>query len=142
MTQSSKTPRGIRNNNPLNIRKGNNWQGERHPQLDRSFEEFVSIEYGLRAAFKLFRNYITGFSGRSFKYNTIAKLIKRWAPPTENATQKYIDFVCKETGLDQNEVIWFSERKKMIDIARAMAFVECGVWIEREKFETAYDLLL
>lgn len=142
-SQTSKAkPRGIRNNNPLNIRKGNNWQGERHPQLDRDFEEFESMEYGIRAAFKLFRNYITGFSGRSVKYNTIRKLIRRWAPPTENATQRYIDFVCKEVGKDQNEVIWFSDRKLMIDVCRAMAFVECGQWIDRQKFESGYDLLL
>lgn len=139
---SKAIPRGIRNNNPLNIRKGNNWQGERHPQLDRDFEEFESIEYGIRAAFKLFRNYITGFSGRSVKYNTIRKLIRRWAPPTENATQRYIDFVCKQVGKDQNEVIWFSDRKLMIDVCRAMAFVECGQWIDRQKFESGYDLLL
>ena len=139
---STIAPRGIRNNNPLNIRKGNNWQGEKYPQVDREFEEFETIEFGIRAAFKLFRNYITGFYGRSIKYNTIRKLIRRWAPPTENATQRYIDFVCKHVGKDQNEVIWFSDRKLMVDICRSMAFVECGQWIDREKFESGYDLLL
>lgn len=139
MTQD---PRGIRNNNPLNIRKGCNWYGERFPQVDRDFEEFQSMELGIRAAFVLLRNYITGFSGRSFKYNTIRKIIRRWAPPVENATQRYIDFVCKQVGKDQNEVIYFSDRKTMITMARAMAFVECGQWIDIEKFETAYDMLL
>ena len=38
MMIEKKVPRGIRNNNPLNIRKGNNWQGERHPQTDPAFE--------------------------------------------------------------------------------------------------------
>lgn len=139
MTQD---PRGIRNNNPLNIRKGCNWYGERFPQIDRDFEEFQSMELGIRAAFVLLRNYITGFSGRSFKYNTIRKIIRRWAPPTENATQRYIDFVCKQVGKDQNEVVYFSDRTTMITMARAMAFVECGQWIEHTKFQTAYDMLL
>lgn len=139
MTQE---PRGIRNNNPLNIRKGCNWYGERFPQIDRDFEEFQSMELGIRAAFVLLRNYITGFSGRSFKYNTIRKIIRRWAPPTENATQRYIDFVCKQVGKDQNEVVYFSDRTTMITMARAMAFVECGRWIEPTKFQTAYDMLL
>lgn len=139
MTQD---PRGIRNNNPLNIRKGCNWYGERFPQVDRDFEEFQSMELGIRAAFVLLRNYITGFSGRSFKYNTIRKIIRRWAPPTENATQRYIDFVCKQVGKDQNEVIYFSDRTTIITMARAMAFVECGQWIEPTKFQTAYDMLL
>ena len=137
-----KVPRGIRNNNPLNIRKGNNWLGERTPQVDRAFEEFQTIEYGLRAAFKLMRNYITGFSGRSAKYNTIRKLVRRWAPPSENATQNYIDFVCKHVEKDHNEVICFTDRKLIIDVCRAMAFVECGQWIDRQKFESAYDMLL
>lgn len=138
---SKKVPRGIRNNNPLNIRKGNNWYGERHPQLDRDFEEFQTMELGIRAAFKLMRNYITGFCGKSAKFNTIRLLIRRWAPPTENATQRYIDFVCKQVGVDQNKVIWFNDRALMIAICRAMAFVECGTWIGKDKFETAYDLL-
>lgn len=138
----TKEPRGIRNNNPLNIRKGCNWYGERFPQVDRDFEEFQSMELGIRAAFVLLRNYITGFSGRSFKYNTIRKIIRRWAPPSENATQRYIDFVCKQVGKDQNEVIYFSDRTTIITMARAMAFVECGQWIEPTKFQTAYDMLL
>lgn len=138
----TKEPRGIRNNNPLNIRKGCNWYGERFPQVDRDFEEFQSMELGIRAAFVLLRNYITGFSGRSFKYNTIRKIIRRWAPPIENATQRYIDFVCKQVGKDQNEVIYFSDRTTIVSMARAMAFVECGQWIDIEKFETAYDMLL
>ena len=142
MSNSNSVPRGIRNNNPMNIRKGNSWIGERYPQVDREFEEFQTLEYGIRAAFKLMRNYITGFSGRSVKYNTIRKLIRRWAPPTENATQRYIDFVCKEVDKDQNEVIFFSDRKLMVMICRAMAFVECGQWIEVAKFESGYDLLL
>ena len=138
----TKEPRGIRNNNPLNTRKGNNWYGERHPQIDRDFEEFESMELGIRAAFILLRNYITGYNGRSAKFNTIRKIVRRWAPPIENATQRYIDFVVKKTGIDQNQVIWFSDRKAMISICRAMAFVECGQWIDIEKFETAYDMLL
>lgn len=138
----TKESRGIRNNNPLSIRKGCNWYGERHPQIDRDFEEFESMELGIRAAFVLLRNYITGYNGRSAKFNTIRKIVRRWAPPVENATQRYIDFVCKKTGIDQNQVVWFSDRKAMITICRAMAFVECGQWIDIEKFETAYDMLL
>lgn len=142
MSNSKKQPRGIRNNNPLNIRKGNKWFGERFPQIDRDFEEFETIEFGLRAAFKLMRNYITGFGGKMVKFNTIRLLISRWAPPTENATQRYIDFVCSQVGKDQREIIWFSDRKLMVSICRAMAFVECGQWIDKEKFESAYDMLL
>ena len=32
-----KTPRGIRNNNPLNIRVGNNWEGVVSQPTDHTF---------------------------------------------------------------------------------------------------------
>ena len=48
-------PRGLRNNNPLNIRKNNktNWIGQCNKQEDRAFVQFRSMPYGYRAAFKV-----------------------------------------------------------------------------------------
>ena len=134
-------PRGIRNNNPLNIRKGNNWKGERHPQKDRAFEEFESMEYGIRAGFKLLRNYITGFNGLADKQNTIEKIVKRWAPPTENATRNYIDFVSKDSGIPSRQRISFNDKSKMVAIVDAMIFVECGQRVSRDIISSAYDML-
>lgn len=134
-------PRGIRNNNPLNIRKGNNWKGERPVQTDKAFEEFTSMEYGIRAGFKILRNYVTGYNGMINKFNTIEKIIRRWAPPTENATQKYIDFVSKDTGIPSRQKLAFSDRKKMVDIVYAMIFVECGQRVARDIIESAYDMI-
>lgn len=133
--------RGIRNNNPLNVRKGSNWKGERPVQTDSEFEEFLTIQLGIRAAFKLMRNHITGFQGRRPKMNTLKKLIAVWAPPTENATTRYVDFVSAHVGLLPSDIIDPNDRKMMCKIARAMASVECGVWIEPEVFESAWDLL-
>jgi hypothetical protein len=46
-----KTPRGIRNNNPLNIRhSADQWQGACEEQKDKSFVQFKSMAYGYRAA--------------------------------------------------------------------------------------------
>lgn len=136
-----KLPRGIRNNNPLNIRKGNNWQGERHPQTDPAFEEFESIEMGLRAAFILLRNYITGYGGKRRPCNTIEKIVSRWAPEVENATRNYIQFVSDYTHVYERETIEFSNRARMVDIVRAMAFVENGMWIDTNVIQSAYDLV-
>ena len=60
MKEKSKSkPRGIRNNNPLNIVQTNdNWQGLRHPQYDKRFCEFVDMAHGYRAAFIILKNYI------------------------------------------------------------------------------------
>ena len=136
-----KTPRGIRNNNPLNIRKGSAWQGLATVQSDPSFCVFKSMVYGLRAAHKLLRNYITGSDGRVKPADTISTIIMKWAPPSENATQKYIEFVANETGLSPFERIHFLNRKTMCDLVAAMAFVECGQRIDRKLIESAYDML-
>lgn len=135
------TPRGIRNCNPLNIRKGAAWQGLADIQSDPAFCVFRSMVYGLRAAHKLLRNYITGMDGRTRPCDKLTTIIQKWAPPSENATKKYIEFVAKETGLDPMERIHFLDRKLMCDIVSAMAFVECGVRIDRGLIESAYDLL-
>lgn len=139
--EQMKTPRGIRNNNPLNIRKYSAWQGLAPNQTDPQFCQFKSMVYGLRAAHKLLRNYITGSDGRVKPCDTLSTIIRKWAPPTENVTQRYIDYVAKETGLSPFERINFLDRKVMCDIVEAMAFVECGQKIDRELIESAFDLL-
>lgn len=139
--EEKKTPRGIRNNNPLNIRKGAGWQGMADVQTDASFVVFRSMVWGLRAAHKLLRNYITGYEGKSVPFDTLEKIIRRWAPPSENATQRYIDYVSKRTGLHPNQRVHFLDRKMMCDIVSAMAFVECGQEIDRSLVESAFDLI-
>lgn len=134
-------PRGIRNNNPLNIRKGNNWKGERKVQTDKAFEEFETLQFGLRAGLKLIRNQISGFNGSRPKFNTIGKLIKVWAPPSENQTLRYVDFVCQAVGKQPFDIIREDDQKLICDIARAMAFVECGQWIDIDQFESAWFLI-
>lgn len=134
-------PRGIRNNNPLNIRKGNNWKGERQNPTDKSFEEFVSMEYGIRAGFVLLRNYITGYSGKTAPFDTVRKIVKRWAPPSENATQKYIDFVSKDMNVSPDMKLSFKDKKTMVSLVNAMIFVECGQRIDRCTICSAYDLV-
>lgn len=134
-------PRGIRNNNPLNIRKGNTWKGERPVQKDRAFEEFVSMEYGIRAGFIILRKYITGYGGLTAKFNTIEKIIRRWAPPSENATQKYIDFVSQDMGIDSRVPLVFTKKALMVDLVYAMIFVECGQRVEKDVIASAYDMI-
>lgn len=135
------TPRGIRNNNPLNIRKGNDWKGERPEQKDKSFEEFTSMEYGIRAGFIILRKYITGYNGLTQKFNTIEKLISRWAPAVENNTTAYISQVSKMTGIPATLKISFSQRNFMVAIVDAMIFVECGQHVDKQLIESAYDMI-
>lgn len=141
METKPKVPRGIRNNNPLNIRKGNNWQGERPVQKDNAFEEFTSMAYGIRAGFIIIRKYMSGYNGLTRKFNTIEQIIRRWAPPTENATQKYIDQVAKESGISPRLKLSFSDKKSMCAIVSAMIHVECGQHVDMSLIESGYDLV-
>ena len=136
-----KQARGIRNNNPLNIRRGCDWQGMSETQTDPAFIQFKTMQYGLRAGLKLMRNHISGFGGKRPRCNTITKLIHVWAPPTENATTRYIDFVAQYVNLQPSDIILENDQKTICNIARAMAFVECGEWIDISKFESAYFLI-
>lgn len=135
------TPRGIRNNNPLNIRKGSKWKGERPTQTDRAFEEFVSMEYGIRAGFIILRKYMSGYFGLTEKFNTIAKIINRWAPPIENNSKAYVETVSKMTGIPRDQRLSFDNKKIMVDIVDAMIHVECGEGVDRSIIESAYDLV-
>lgn len=129
------TPRGIRNNNPLNIRIGNTWLGEVPKPTDSEFEQFVSIRYGLRAAFVILRRYI-----RRYGRNTPAKIIRAWAPAVENNTQRYIEVVCKRSLIAPDEVIDYADKKTMVRLVKAMAFVECGVQLDDDVIDSSYDI--
>lgn len=110
--------RGIRNNNPLNIRIGNKWKGLKTPNTDGAFDQFINMYFGYRAAFVTLRNYIN-----KHKCDTVAKIISRWAPRNENNTEAYIKTVCKKTGFTRDQVIKanFDDLSKLV---YAMAFVE------------------
>ena len=95
-------PRGIRNNNPLNIRRGKDqWQGLKAQQTDAQFCQFESLEYGWRAAFYL----LTRTYYHKYRLYTIRAIINKWAPPSENQTSKYIENVCRLTGIAPDEPI-------------------------------------
>ena len=119
--KKQRIPRGIRNNNPLNIRVGNNWKGEVANPSDHTFEQFTEMKWGVRAAFIVLRNYIV-----RHKCNTIRKIISRWAPANENNTQAYIATVSQRANLKPDEVINVDNTCQMIALLLAMCFVENG----------------
>lgn len=93
------SPRNVRNNNPGNLRKSpNDWQGKTGD--DGEFEIFDTPQNGIRALTKLLYNY-----QKNYNLNTIAGIITRWAPPSENDTASYISFVASKTGVGADEQI-------------------------------------
>lgn len=121
---SNYLPRGLRNHNPLNIRRDKDkWQGLADCQTDNSFCQFVSNAYGYRAAFIILRRYINDYG-----WNTITKIISHWAPPNENHTAIYIRKVAQKSKVPANEVVSFNDCVTMTAIVAAMTIIENGVW--------------
>ena len=130
--------RGLRNNNPLNIRhSADKWQGARIAQTDKAFVQFTSMAYGYRAAWKILDTYCLTFKREGIAYN-VRNIIGRWAPPTENDTDAYVRAVVKLSGLGGNENMprpkhyrAFDEVDKLVRLIRAMVCVENGIkWEE------------
>ena len=107
MSNEVKLPRGIRNNNPLNIRlSSDKWQGQINANVNDNdnnsslkgeavFCVFSSMEYGWRAAFVILCKTYYG----KYKLRTIRDIVTRWAPPKENSTEAYIRHVSDYTGI-------------------------------------------
>jgi len=133
--QQRHLPRGIRNNNPLNIRIGNVWLGEVKDPTDPNFEQFISMTYGVRAAFVLMRRYI-----RHYHRTTIPEVIAAWAPATENNTTAYIDRVSSISGIPVDETLEFENQDQMERLIDAMIQVECGQRIERDTIQKGYKM--
>jgi hypothetical protein len=97
--------RGIRNNNPGNIRHGDNWQGMDAVQPDQSFITFTSPEWGIRAMTRILRNY-----QRRHGLYTIREIISRWAPPEDNNdTESYIAHVSRVLGIGPDEQLFVDD---------------------------------
>ena len=103
--------RGIRNNNPGNIRlSGTTWQGQVPPaeQTDDEFVQFTDPKYGIRAMARILNNYaLRGL-------NTIREVISTWAPPSENNTESYIHAVAQRLNLSPDSIIVDSAKPALI----------------------------
>ena len=126
--------RGLRNNNPLNIRRvaGTVWKGSLAEQKDSEFVQFAAAEWGIRAAFCLFNTY-----RRKYQAVCVEDIITRWAPPSENDTAAYIRTVCKLTGFGGKERLTEAQWPRLI---AAMARIESETELPKEVIQKAFRL--
>lgn len=115
-------PRGVRNNNPGNIRLGDQWQGLCSVQTDKSFCQFSEIAYGIRCLGYILRNSYFQRQG----LNTVSKIITRWAPSTENDTPAYIAAVSKGLGIHGDDLIDLRSDNMLGDLVQCIIKHECG----------------
>ena len=114
--------RGIRNNNPLNVRISKaNWVGKVSPNTDGTFEQYDTPEHGIRTGAKIIANYY-----HSYGLNTLAHIIQRWAPSNENDTAAYTGTVSRRVGVSPFEPYDVLNPEKLGDLIEAMIWVENG----------------
>lgn len=119
MKSMAKSSRGLRNNNPGNIRlSSTRYQGE-VDSTDSAFEQFKTMAHGYRAMFVLLYTY-----QKKHHLHTIAEMITRYAPPEENDTKAYINAVSEWSGVPSTCHITATNGDVMIPIVAAMSRVE------------------
>lgn len=137
--KSDKLPRGLRNNNPFNIKKSEQpWQGKITyllplSDIDPTFEQFTTLELGVRAGLKLLYRYVY-----VYKLDTVYKVLERFAPRCENALDAYCDYV-ENIIVDYKNLyhtIQYSKGSSLFG-QRALFFVMCHAII---RFECGINL--
>jgi hypothetical protein len=116
--------RGLRNNNPGNIRKNATaWQGLLPPaeQTDPAFFRFASMAYGIRAMVKILYTYQD-----SHNLRTVRQIIGRWAPPNENDTNGYVQYVADRMGVAPDTYINVHDEHTVLALVRAIIAMENG----------------
>lgn len=135
-------PRGLRNNNPGNLKISNSqWQGKipLSQNTDGTFEQFETYVWGIRAMTKLLRNHYMQTLG----LRTIADIIPTYAPASDNNNENaYINHVAQLTGFSPTG--WLDrDYNTMQKLVIAMAAHENGVAdaISPQLFNVAWSLL-
>ena len=144
-------PLGLRQNNPLNIRKSgaNKWQGEANGHPEYKFCEFTDIVWGYRAALKTIC-----CTYRKRGWTQLSQVISKWAPRSENNTSLYFAYVLARIirKLDLYKVKDFTLPEPTMEnadvyicLVHAMAVVENGKEFEDliadGEIRMAYEML-
>ena len=118
---TEKLPRGIRNKNPGNIKLGTNWDGLAAEQTDPTFCIFNEAVMGIIALQRILLTYRF-----THKKATIDEIIYRWAPPSENSTDKYVEFVCKKLDKEK-DVRLNNSMEDYLPLVKAIIQMENGM---------------
>lgn len=141
-----KATRGIRNNNPANIRRGSAWRGLVEKSLvpsvlgtpyDAEFCQFLHVQFGIRALIITLRTYV-----RTHGLHEIHDIICRFAPPSDgNATNRYIEYVMDELlkgGVRQR--LWYEDfdrgyvSEPLYRVCAAICWMESNYTLTKTQF--------
>ena len=117
-------PIGIRNNNPGNLRQ--NYSVSYPTVLNEGFAQFRSITDGAQAMVALLWHYYN-----DLHLTTLDEIISRYAPASENDVVRYTTmvalFIRANPLSTKTQDMQLVHAWNMINLARAMVRVECGV---------------
>lgn len=134
--------RGIRNNNPGNIRVGSAWKGraasgDMAPEqaAEKAFVVFRAPWWGIRAMAIILRTYHRN------GFDTISKIVKRWAPKDDNnPVSAYTKFVSEKSGIGPYNKLNINNVHQYAAVIAAMCEFECGEPIDGENIVVGLDL--
>lgn len=134
-TKPLSLPRGLRNNNPGNIRiSPTRYKGEIVPSSDRAFKQFKSRGWGYRAIFVLLESY------HKRGITTIRQIISRYAQPCENNTEGYISSVCESSLIGADAPLDITDKDTMVLVVSAISKVENGTPAVIDEVLEGWDL--
>lgn len=134
-------PRGIRNNNPLNLRISNNaWLGKVKNNTDGAFEQFTTIEYGLRAAMLNIRTIVRRRRDKGLT-TTVRNLVSTWAPNADgNNEAAYLLGLLRSDNIQPSDNVDYKDMHFLCRLVHAMAVVENGQPVPIGRITSAYLL--
>lgn len=104
--QAPGQPRGMRNNNPGNIRFAG--QNTAIGVDAQGFAIFPTLADGIREA----NRQLNLFNSRGI--NTIRSIVSKWAPKNENNTAAYIAAVAKRMGVSADQQLTAADRQRLL----------------------------
>lgn len=129
-TLNAKPTRGERLNNPGNIDRvaGATWKGQSPDQsADARFIVFTSPVWGIRALARVLLTYSHVYPQDTPRdIDTVREIVSRWAPPTENDTDAYVQAVAKTTGFLPDQTIDVTDPEVMASLVIAIIRQENG----------------
>lgn len=129
--------RGVRNCNPGNIRRSSDqWAGAYTSReqceaagrvWDDEFVVFYSMADGERALGHVLRTY-----GNAYGLNTVRLIVTRYAPPSENDTESYVQFVASQLGVAPDTII---------DVQESLPTLAGAIMVKETGFTDSFDNL-
>ena len=133
-TGAARLSRGIRNNNPLNIRRStSHWIGKVYRYTDREFEQFAKMVFGVRAGIVLLTRHVL-----CNRLRTLKGIVHIWAPDGDGGNNERA--YCK--ALMQRGVTNDVQLTKdwLFGLMVAMCDVESQFTLTRKTFEEAFSM--